>query len=386
MKVFTSVKRLIKKNATLNQCLLFGIIALILAIFVLYKKKTTIIEGNFTDDASDLYNSIKKEAKSINMDLKYTISRGKKRKIRNKPAWNTIAGQQINTLSDTITIKKRPDVPVITADNCSTHSLLGSDYKNDICETYKGDYQTINKKCNALSNTNCSLLSCCVLLNGNKCIAGSVNGPTYLTDQGNTIDYAYYTYRGKVYPEEYQFKTSSSGYAQHCGMYASNSTNISKECMVQMFNDAGCPNSNPSVLINKSSVYDYSNSSTRYIQNDMKNAVKLLKSNMTAGDNDSRMVCNGADPNNPCDAFNNASLAVSKPCILKMFNDNGCPNISPSNTIDDKFVLKQSTSIKSALIDIMKAFTNNIKYKADNSPNGSDEKMRNQLICYGTVQ
>jgi hypothetical protein len=287
------------------------------------------------------------------------------------------------SFSDTVTIKKVADVGEIIADNCSTQSLLSSDYKTDICSTYAGDFKTINEKCNALRNNSCTISSCCILLNGNKCVAGDVNGPTYLTDHGNTIDYNYYIYRGKTYPENYN-PTPSSGYLERCGMYANNSSNISKACMIQMFNDAGCPNPNPKALINNNTVYEYSLEPKQYIQKDLQNAAALLQNNIRKGDEDSRILCNGRDSKNPCDAFNNNSMEVSSDCMIRMFNDAGCPNKNPSSFINTNFINNYSSTAKKALRSMINKLVEPIKTSADKDPHGSDTQLANHLLCYGT--
>jgi hypothetical protein len=384
-----------------KQCFFLGIsIVIILAVFYWYKKHR-VIEGLFFDDTNEilLYNRIKDKVVDINNEISSTIRENAeemKNNIKsaitgkdynnnennNQPQWNDRTGQEMIKASDTVTVARRANVSVITADGCNKNSLLKSDYKKDICAENLGDYKTINEKCNALSNTNCNYISCCVLLNGNKCVAGDVNGPTYLTDQGNEIDYDYYKYRGKIYPEGYNFQQSST-YLKNCGKYASNSTNVSEACMLQLFHDAGCPNKNPAALINNKSVYKYSKSSKEYIKKDMENAVKLLKGKMQKDDDDSRILCNGADPTNPCDVFNNSSLGVSRACMLRMFNDAGCPNKKPS-IINEEFVLNYSTLPKKNLKSAINVMTKGHKNVADTGDDGSDAQLKSYSICYGS--
>jgi hypothetical protein len=57
----------------------------------------------------------------------------------------------------------------------------------------------INKKCKSLSDKNCSLVNCCVFLNGEKCVGGSSSGPTYLSENGENIDVKYYRHKTKVF-------------------------------------------------------------------------------------------------------------------------------------------------------------------------------------------
>ena len=74
---------------------------------------------------------------------------------------------------------------------------------NSFCENYRGQSGELNKACDNLTNDNCKSSSCCVLVqgsNGNKCMAGSANGPTYKKDvDGNLISIDSYYYKGKQY-------------------------------------------------------------------------------------------------------------------------------------------------------------------------------------------
>jgi hypothetical protein len=70
--------------------------------------------------------------------------------------------------------------------------------------------------------------------------------------------------------------------------------------------------------------------------------------------------------------------------MIEMFNDAGCPNKLPSNTIDDTFVLNNSTLTKNRLKTYMNFFTEKIKTLADNKDDiGSDINLANRIICYG---
>lgn len=48
-----------------------------------------------------------------------------------------------------------------------------------------------------LSAKNCKSTSCCVLLNGNKCVGGTSKGPTYLTRNGKKVEFDYFEYKSK---------------------------------------------------------------------------------------------------------------------------------------------------------------------------------------------
>jgi hypothetical protein len=174
----------------------------------------------------------------------------------------------------------------IIGDDCNRNAFLKSDYAEDICTKYIGDYETINEKCQGVPVASCGYLSCCALLNGNKCVAGTANGPVYSTYNGKTVDYDYYIYKNQCYGNCDLRNSNSTA----CGRYANNSTNVSKDCILKLFNDAGCPNLKPSFLTDKV-VRDYSQSSKLYIQTEMKNYVESIKD---APDSKSENICYGS--------------------------------------------------------------------------------------------
>ena len=250
---------------------------------------------------------------------------------------------------DTITTGLKPDTSLILTSGCSNKSILRSDFADDICMTYFGDYEAINEKCNQLSNDNCNLPACCVLVNGTKCVAGDANGPTYLTDQGNEIDYNYYLFRNKCYGAG--CKDAQNTYQKKCGAYADNSTKVSQDCMVQMFNDAGCTSANPIYVVDDTYAYNNSKSSKKYIEGDLQTIAKSLMADIAKGYDDSRIKCK-PDPTNPCDDFLSTGEGISKACMIKMYNDAACPtsatncmNKAPA-LISDQFVSDYSRTDK----------------------------------------
>jgi len=58
----------------------------------------------------------------------------------------------------------------------------------------------IDTFCKSIQNeNNCTATSCCIFLNGKKCVGGGKRGPTYHTKNGEDIDVKYYAYRDNVY-------------------------------------------------------------------------------------------------------------------------------------------------------------------------------------------
>ena len=57
----------------------------------------------------------------------------------------------------------------------------------------------LNSLCNQLTQKNCRVAGCCVLLNGNKCVGGSKDGPTFETENGKKLNIDYYYYKDKCF-------------------------------------------------------------------------------------------------------------------------------------------------------------------------------------------
>jgi hypothetical protein len=174
------------------------------------------------------------------------------------------------TRKNKLTVVPKYDPPIILSDSCSKKGLLYSEFKEDICDLYSRDMVKLNAKCQKLSAENCKIPSCCVLLNGTNCVAGNFNGPIFTKDDS---DYTYYYNKEVCYGDCSQ----AQSYESACSQYDKNSTGISKSCMVQMFNNHGCPNKNPDAFINDDMVATYSNTTKQYVDNYIKTSVDQLK-------------------------------------------------------------------------------------------------------------
>ena len=78
----------------------------------------------------------------------------------------------------------------------NTSSILGG-----FCAQHKGDTNKLEEKCNALDVAACASTSCCVLLGGQKCVAGSDRGPTNPANYSDfrVVNKDVYYYEGKCY-------------------------------------------------------------------------------------------------------------------------------------------------------------------------------------------
>ena len=61
------------------------------------------------------------------------------------------------------------------------------------------DPKPLHDTCTTHSKRACKTASFCVLLDGEKCVGGNRHGPTYLTQDGDKVDYNYYYYKNKCY-------------------------------------------------------------------------------------------------------------------------------------------------------------------------------------------
>jgi hypothetical protein len=200
--------------------------------------------------------------------------------------WSNVYMDGKKNKDDLITALKLPDVSATITDVCSTKGFLYSDYTDDFCVKHAGDTAAIDEKCQKLSAENCKIPSCCVLINGNKCMVGNQNGPTFVPENGKETDYTYYYNKDTCYGN----CAMAQSYASACDNYTNHSTGISKACMIQMFNNYGCPNSNPDGLINDAMVQAYGKTTKQYVDNYIKNTIITLRA---ANTSDGANLCYG---------------------------------------------------------------------------------------------
>ena len=73
-------------------------------------------------------------------------------------------------------------------------------FASAFCDKYKHDPNELQKKCNKMSKKECTVPSCCVLLNGAECVAGDIHGPTFHGTTDNPIKTEYWYYKNTCYP------------------------------------------------------------------------------------------------------------------------------------------------------------------------------------------
>jgi hypothetical protein len=70
---------------------------------------------------------------------------------------------------------------------------------NPVSDFCKSSSSSLKESCAKLTKKNCNSTSCCIMLNGEKCVAGNQDGPTFKTNSGEDITVDYYYYQNKCY-------------------------------------------------------------------------------------------------------------------------------------------------------------------------------------------
>jgi hypothetical protein len=120
-----------------------------------------------------------------NSNQKITIESLKNKHKKHKKKDTTSTTDTTSTSTTTTTsVKPLPD------------TTINMDPFIDFCKSNLG---SLKEACSKLTNNNCNKPACCVVLNGEKCVAGSQNGPTFKTESGKDINIDYYYFQNKCY-------------------------------------------------------------------------------------------------------------------------------------------------------------------------------------------
>ena len=88
-------------------------------------------------------------------------------------------------------------------ENMDTSIILPSSKSDAFCETQRGSSGTLDKSCGNLTKKNCNTTSCCVWTSDSKCVAGSIQGPTFNSDSnGKTKNLDYYYFQNNCYGDK----------------------------------------------------------------------------------------------------------------------------------------------------------------------------------------
>jgi hypothetical protein len=151
---------------------ILGLVVIIFAILVFFEIKGI----NLNQDGT---NEVLKKVVSVAPSQEGFVATAKKQQ-KNKQNKKPNKKQDKN--------KKKPGVkPVVT-------DIAG------FCNPTKFTPTEINNKCGELTKENCNVTGCCVYMNGNKCVGGDKNGPTFLSDgKGKLLNIDYYYYKNQCY-------------------------------------------------------------------------------------------------------------------------------------------------------------------------------------------
>ena len=126
----------------------------------------------------------------------------------NKPTNKKITQTVVVETFETYVNRETDDNNRLYQASTNTGSDVTQDFTIDgaksFCENHRGKSGDLNASCKLLTTDNCKSSSCCVLVqgqNGNTCMAGDVNGPTFKKDKdGNMISMDAYYFQGQKYP------------------------------------------------------------------------------------------------------------------------------------------------------------------------------------------
>jgi len=83
----------------------------------------------------------------------------------------------------------------------NTPTYVTTNVGGGFCNKYKTDSIKLEEQCNIINNETCAATTCCVLLGGQKCVAGGESGPTMKDNYSDfkILNKDFYYYQGKCY-------------------------------------------------------------------------------------------------------------------------------------------------------------------------------------------
>jgi hypothetical protein len=194
-----------KKNKII---IMLGIL-IFLGILYLYKENK-IIEGN-TGEGEKKKEITAAEAQVLNKDINRQMKEAGVPSASDPETMNimsslfdqlsTIVNQEVATINrKQTTIQESEDATTVlntVETTCANQNFFtGNKFGDAFCKLYTNK-NILNQKCSRLTSDNCNQTNCCVWINGNTCVAGSVNGPDMIN--GATTDANYYSYKFNCY-------------------------------------------------------------------------------------------------------------------------------------------------------------------------------------------
>jgi len=131
------------------------------------------------------YKSSKKVVQVVNIEA-----------LKNKNHKKSKTSTTEDTTEDTTTYNDTSTTENIPVSEPLPDTSINMSPVDDFC---KSNSASLNESCAKLTKKNCNATSCCVVLNGKKCVAGNQDGPTFKTESGQDIAVDYYYYQNKCY-------------------------------------------------------------------------------------------------------------------------------------------------------------------------------------------
>ena len=119
-----------------------------------------------------------------------------KNKKKSKKSKKNDTTETDTTETDTTTETEDTSQPVPPPEPSKPDTTMNMSPVDNFC---KSSSDSLKESCTKLTKKNCNETSCCIMLNGKKCVAGNQDGPTFQTDSGEDITVDYYYYQNKCY-------------------------------------------------------------------------------------------------------------------------------------------------------------------------------------------
>lgn len=132
-----------------------------------------------------------------------------------------------------------------------------------------------------------------------------------------------------------------------CTKYKSTDIGISRECMAELWSNAGCTTGETMLGMNG---YYWDQQPYNVVVDDMKAWATLNTTPHRTG-------CYGSDKSkwpytNPCASYKNTDVGISKDCMAKLWSDTGCTNMDTIGIAGDWWATQQYSTV----MDDMKAW------------------------------
>ena len=79
-------------------------------------------------------------------------------------------------------------------------AMSDSSFAAAFCNEYKHNHTALEKNCNKMHHKECKRSTCCILLNGKKCVAGNAKGPIFFGHGDKPNINNYWHYKNTCYP------------------------------------------------------------------------------------------------------------------------------------------------------------------------------------------